>query len=139
MADLTITPTSVTPVDNLRWFGVRGQQVKAEVAIDAGELCTINPSTSGAELLNITVEPTSIYLAMNVAAIGQVVTLLEFGIVNFGALLAQGAFYYASVNPGKIADTLPVGGGTNYSIQAGYAKDTGDFIFQPLLTGILIP
>jgi hypothetical protein len=130
MADLTITPSAVSPV--LVW---KQLTLPAGEVIDAGEVVYIDPTTAKFLLADASVAGTAraIGIAVNSGIVGQTITVVVSGLVDLGNALTAEAIdeiLELSDTAGKIDDNL---GGTVQKAVGRVVPAFGATAFDKLL------
>ncbi len=105
-------------------------------AIDAGETCHLDSATSRILLGDANTEiPARVKgMALNSAAIGQPVDLIEEGEVDIGAGVAGTAYFQSSGAPGKIAPEADLGAG-DFATFIGIGRTGGLLFMGPSISG----
>lgn len=130
MADLTIVPAEVSPVQVFKQMTLPAGEV-----IDAGEVVIIDPTTAKFLLADASAAPgaRAIGIAVNSGIAEQAITAVISGMVDLGDALTAEAIdelLELSDNPGKIDDA---GGGTVAKIVGRVIPAFGATAFDKLL------
>lgn len=119
MADIAITAANV-----VAGTGATTTSAKAGAAITAGQVAYLDQTTglvSPAQNNSATPAVRSSYgIALNGAAAGQPVLVLQSGPVTIGGVLTPGVMYYLSATPGGICPVADLGVG-KYPGALGFA------------------
>jgi hypothetical protein len=135
MADVTVTAASVLAPTARKRTGTAG------VAITAGQVVYRDAADKLFKLGDADATGvgaiTKYYIALNGAAAGQPLVVVESGNITFNAALTAGTAYYLSPNPGGIAPLGDVLSGDNV-ILLGLARSTTVLAFAPIISGVTL-
>lgn len=136
MADLAITAANV-----IASTGVTTQKGTAGAAITAGQVVYLDTSTGKYALADADDVPAGgfarLYIALNGAADGQPLSVLQSGQVAMGSVFTAGTSYYLSDTPGGIAPRADLATGDSVSL-LGVAVSATNLDFRPIISGVTL-
>lgn len=133
MADLSITAGNV-----IAQAGAVIKRGTAGATITVGQIVYYDAAAGTYKLADADNLPaggvTRVFMALNGAATGQPIAVLQSGEVAMGSILTEGIAYYLSPNPGGIAPVADVLSGDDV-IVLGVAKNATTLTFAPIISG----
>jgi hypothetical protein len=136
MADLVITASSVVPGS-----GAKKTTGTAGASITAGQVVYLDSSAGTYKLADCNSGTTAALspagIALNGAASGQPITVLESGPVTIGATVTQGVGYYLSATAGGICPVADLTTGC-HPVLLGFATSTSSITVDIQEAGVAL-